>query len=96
MPVKGCSPVGSTHVKEGPKSLKTQLREGQPQCRAPRSRDSPKETAHIGADKADPVGMAIVVDFELLGKWRVGEDDSLRDGLALPGLRDTYCSPGTS
>ena len=66
MPVKGCSPVGSTEVNFGPKSLNADLKEYQDILRKKVFRNEPKETSCLRSNEMDTVLMSPVINLQLL------------------------------
>ncbi len=76
MPLRGCSPVGSTHVNLFPKSLNTEL------CgirveKFQNNSDAPEQSMYFGRYKGDAVLVRPIVDFKLFGEWNSTQDDDL-------------------
>ena len=64
MPESGCSPVGSTQVNLGPKSLNTVLKEAQVRMRWHEILlDIPEQSTGVGSDEWDIILVRPVVDF---------------------------------
>ena len=65
IPDNACSPVASTQVNLGPKSLKTDLSEHKDRRDLQRNCNLPKQTTGVGRDKIYTVSVCPVIDFEL-------------------------------
>ena len=77
MPVKGCSPVGSTEVNFGPKSLKEDLKEYQDVLRMTVVLNKPKETSGLCSNEMDTVLMSPIVNLQLLPIRYTAENNDL-------------------
>jgi hypothetical protein len=77
MPVKGCSPVGSTQVNFGPKSLKADLKEYQDILGMKAVWNEPKETSRLYRNEMDTVLMSPVVNLQLLPIRYTAENNDL-------------------
>lgn len=81
MPVRGCSPVGSTQVNLGPKSLNTDLQ----RCHIIRfiKQDIwkymhlPEETARICSNEMHAILVCPVVDLQLFAQRNISKDNNL-------------------
>jgi hypothetical protein len=80
MPVKGCSPLGSTQVNFGPKSLNIALAAHMRYISTNTRlsvRSSPKKTSSLGCDEVYAVFVSPVIDLELLAQRRADENHGL-------------------
>lgn len=77
MPVKGCSPVGSTQVNFGPKSLKADLKECQDILKMKAVWNVPKETFRLRSNEMDAVLVSPIINLQLFPVRYTAENNNL-------------------
>lgn len=77
IPVWGFSPVGSTHAKSVPKSLKTDLSSSVSEEQASVMQTLPEESSYIRRDEVDSLPPAKLINLPLLRDRGIGQNDHL-------------------